>query len=108
MRRRERSVRSGVFSGNECSLFNYAQLRNRIRALLAQHSVKLPENERIYTREGRAWLDRVALKGSDAHLLQADCELHDNIEVQIASTDTLINKLAVRRCALRCELSQPA
>ncbi|HEX4164412.1 MAG TPA: transposase [Bryobacteraceae bacterium] len=47
-------------------------LRNRIRALFAQHSVKLPENESLYTK-GRAWLDRVGLPGSDAHLLRGDC-----------------------------------
>ncbi len=31
-------------------------LQNRIRALLAQHPVKLPENERIYTKQRRCWL----------------------------------------------------
>jgi len=38
----------------------------------------------------------VTLPDSDAHLLHADCELHDSIEVQIASTDTLINSLLLR------------
>ncbi len=47
-------------------------LRNRIRALLAQHSVKLPENERIYTKQGRTWLDRVTLPDTDAQLLHGD------------------------------------
>jgi len=72
-------------------------LRNRIRALLAQHSVKLPENERIYTKQGRAWLDRVILPDIDAHLLHADCELHDSIEAHIESSDGLINKLVGAR-----------
>jgi transposase len=80
-------------------------LRNRVRALLAQHSVKVPEG--LYTRKGRAWLDHLALPGSDAHLLKADCELHDSIEVQIASTDTLINKLAAEDPAVKWLISLP-
>jgi transposase len=80
-------------------------LRNRVRALLAQHSVKVPEG--LYTRKGRVWLDHLALPGSDAHLLKADCELHDSIEVQIASTDTLINKLAAEDPAVKWLISLP-
>ncbi len=82
-------------------------LRNRIRALLAQHSVKLPENERIYTKQGRAWLDRVILPDTDAHLLHGDCELHDSIEAQVESTDCLINKLAVQDPAVKWLISVP-
>jgi transposase len=82
-------------------------LRNRVRALLAQHSVKLPEHEGIYTRKGRTWLDHLTLPGSDAHLLKADCELHDSIEVQIASTDTLINKLAAEDPSVKWLISLP-
>ena len=82
-------------------------LRNRVRALLAQHSVKLPENEKIYTKQGRAWLDQVTLPDSDAHLLHADCKLHDGIEVQIASTDTLINKLAAQDPSVKWLISLP-
>jgi transposase len=82
-------------------------LRNRVRALLAQHSVKLPDNERLYTKQGRAWLDQVTLPDSDAHLLHADCKLHDNIEEQIASTDTLINKLAAQDPSVKWLISLP-
>jgi transposase len=82
-------------------------LRNRIRALLAQHSVKLPENERIYTKQGRAWLDRVILPDTDAHLLHEDCELHDGIEAQVESTDCLINKLATQDPAVKWLISVP-
>ena len=46
-------------------------LRNRVRALLAQHSVKLPDDVDLYTRSGRAWLEGVQLPGSDAQLLRA-------------------------------------
>ena len=82
-------------------------LRNRVRALLAQHSVKLPENESLYTKQGRAWLDQVTLPDSDAHLLHADCKLHDDIEGQIASTDTLINKLAAQDPSVKWLISLP-
>jgi transposase len=82
-------------------------LRNRVRALLAQHSVKLPENESLYTKQGRAWLDQVMLPDSDAHLLHADCKLHDDIEVQIASTDTLIAKLAAQDPSVKWLISLP-
>ena len=95
MRLRERFVLFGVSSDTGCSSSSYERcFENRVRALLAQHSVKLPENESLYTKQGRAWLDQVRLPDSDAHLLHGDCKLHDDIEVQIASTDTLINKLA--------------
>jgi transposase len=82
-------------------------LRNRIRALLAQHSVKLPESDGLYTRKGRNWLDHLTLPGSDAHLLKADCDLHDSIEGQIASTDTLINKLAAEDPSVKWLISLP-
>ncbi len=48
-------------------------LRNRIRALLAQHSVRLPENERLYTKQGRAWLDRVSLPDSELRKQSSTC-----------------------------------
>ncbi len=82
-------------------------LRNRIRALLAQHSVKLAESERIYTKQGRTWLDRVTLPDTDAQLLHGDCELHDSIELQIAATDTLINKLAAQDASVKWLISLP-
>ena len=47
------------------------------------------------------------LPDSDAHLLHADCKLHDNIEVQIASTDTLINKLAAQDPSVKWLISLP-
>ena len=81
--------------------------RNRIRALLAQHSVKLPESGGLYTSKGREWLDNLALPGSDAHLLKTDCELHDSIEAQIASTDTLIDKLAAEDASVKWLISLP-
>lgn len=56
--------------------------------------MKLPENESLYTKQGKAWLDCLKLPDSDAHLLHSDCKLHDDIKVQVGSTDTLINKLA--------------
>jgi transposase len=82
-------------------------LRNRIRALLAQHSVRLPENEQLYTKQGRAWLEKVTLPDSDAHLLRGDCELHDNIEVQIESTNALIKKLAAQDLSVKWLISLP-
>jgi transposase len=82
-------------------------LRNRIRALLAQHSVRLPENDQIYTKQGRAWLEKVTLPDSDAHLLRGDCELHDNIEVQIESTNALIKKLAAQDSSVKWLISLP-
>lgn len=82
-------------------------LRNRVRALLAQHSVKLPDNVDLYTRSGRAWLEGVRLPASDAHLLRADCELHDDIEAQVKLTEVLIDKLAAKDPSVRWLVSVP-
>jgi transposase len=82
-------------------------VRNRMRALLAQHSIMPPENERLFTRQGRVWLGQVSLPASDAQLLQGDCELHDSLEVQIDSTDVLIHKLAMEDPAVRWLISLP-
>jgi transposase len=82
-------------------------LRNRIRALLAQHSVRLPESDQIYTQQGRAWLAKVTLPDSDAALLRGDCELHDSIEVQIESTNALIKTLAAQDPAVKWLTSLP-
>ncbi len=60
-----RTVRLCGYSGKECSSCCLrTMLRNRVRALLAQHSVKLPENASLYTKQGRAWLDQVTLPDS--------------------------------------------
>ena len=65
------------------------------------------ENESLYTKQGRAWLDQVKLPDSDAHLLHADCKLRNDIEVQIASTDTLINRLAAQDPSVKWLISLP-
>ncbi len=49
----------------------------------------------------------MTLPDSDTHLLHADCKLHDDIEVQVGSTDTLINKLAAQDPSVKWLISLP-
>jgi transposase len=69
-------------------------LKNRVRALLVQHSVDLPEVTDLFGSSGRAWLRTVMLPEPDGALLKEDLVLLDVLYAQIMATDGLLKELA--------------
>ena len=69
-------------------------VKNRIRALLAQHAVELPKLSDLFGKSGLAWLRQVELPGPDASLFHEDLQLLQVFAEKIASTEHLIEELA--------------
>jgi len=69
-------------------------VKNRIRSLLAQHAVKLPEVSDLFGKAGWRWLEELRLPEPDASLLREDAKLLKVLGEQIAATEVLIGKLA--------------
>lgn len=69
-------------------------VKNRIRALLAQHTLKLPEVSDLFGKAGRGWLEGLALPGPDGSLLGEDLALLSVVGERIAATQALIERLA--------------
>jgi len=69
-------------------------IKNRIRALLAQHAVKLPEVSDLFGKRGLAWLEELGLPEPDGSLLDEDLSLLSVMRERIAATDSLIERLA--------------
>jgi transposase len=69
-------------------------LKNRVHALLTQHATVLPDVTDLYGKAGCAWLEQLALPGSDAQLLRDDLGLLVSLRERIHSTDHLIAQLA--------------
>jgi len=69
-------------------------VKNRIRALLSQHAVALPELSDLYGKTGLRWLGQVQLPDLDGRLLRDDIKLLVQLTDAIASTDNLIEELA--------------
>jgi transposase len=69
-------------------------IKNRIQALLAQHSVKCPEVSDLYGKEGMRWLKGIELPVPDGQLLSEDISLIEMLEERIATTEGLIEELS--------------
>jgi transposase len=69
-------------------------LKNRIRALLTQHAVMLPDVTDLYGKAGLEWLRELTLCEPDGRLLRDDLDLLKALREHIASTDSLIAELA--------------
>jgi transposase len=69
-------------------------VKNRIAALLAQHSVQRPGVSDLYGKAGLAWLEAVRLPEPDGRLLQEDLDLLKVLQERIAATEGLIQELA--------------
>jgi transposase len=69
-------------------------VKNRIRALLAQHAVKLPEGSDLFGKAGRRWLERLRLPEPDGSLLREDVALLGVLDQRVAATESLIRRLA--------------
>jgi transposase len=69
-------------------------LKNRVRALLSQHAMVLPETSDLYGKAGLRWLREVVLPDPDGRLLQEDLEVLEVLQKRITATDSLIKELA--------------
>ena len=69
-------------------------VKNRIRALLTQHSIELPKISDLFSKSGLAWLQQVELPGPDGSILREDLNLLKVFAEKIASTERLIDQLA--------------
>jgi|SRR5579871_1173959 len=69
-------------------------VKNRVRALLTQHSVELPKLTDLFGKSGLVWLRKVELPSPDGHILREDLELLKVFTEKIASTERLIAQLA--------------
>ena len=66
-------------------------VKNRMRALLTQHSVALPKLSDLFGKSGLAWVE---LPGPDGRVLRGDLELLKVFAEKIDSTERLIEQLA--------------
>ncbi len=69
-------------------------IKNRARALLAQHTVAIPEVSDLFGKAGFQWLNGLSLPEPDGSLLACDLELLQALQVRIATTTARINELA--------------
>lgn len=69
-------------------------LKNRIRALLAQHSVDSPEVSDLYSKKGLQWLKNLKLSEPDGKLLNEDLDFLLVLSERIAATEVLILELS--------------
>lgn len=82
-------------------------LKNRIKALLAQHSIVIPEFSDLYGKKGFQWLRSLKLAEPDGKLLDEDLELLIVLNERIAATEDLIAKLSEGDQAVEWLLSLP-
>lgn len=75
-------------------------LKNRIRALLSQYAIALPEVSDLYGKMGLRWLRAVRLPEPDGRLLTEDLQFLETLEARIVATETLIEELAAGDQAL--------
>lgn len=69
-------------------------VKNRIRALLSQHEVRMPEVSDLFGKVGLTWLETVELTQPDGALLQEGRELLVFLKAKVNATEKLIQELA--------------
>lgn len=69
-------------------------VKNRIRALLSQHAIVLPDVTDLFGKAGLAWLQQLILPDPDGRLLRDDRGLLATLRERITGTDHLIAQLA--------------
>ena len=69
-------------------------LKNRIKALLAQHEVTPPKVTDLFGKQGRLWLQQLTLPHPDGPLLSEDLELFEVLSKRITNTEALIGEIA--------------
>ena len=82
-------------------------VKNRIRALLAQHSVVVPEVSDLFGKAGSGWLCGLALPEPDGRLLADDLELLQTLQARIVTTTAWVNELATGDEVVRWLASVP-
>lgn len=85
----KRVLRQRLFLVQLCTM-----VKNRIRALLAQHEIHLPEVSDLFGKAGMEWLETVRLTQPDGALLLEDRELLVFLKARVNSTEKLIQALA--------------
>jgi transposase len=71
-----------------------SMVKNRVAALLAQHSVQQPEVSDLYGKAGLQWLREVHLPEPDGALLEEDIRLLEVLGERIADSEGLLKELA--------------
>lgn len=84
-----------------------SMVKNRVRALLAQHAVELPEVSDLFGKAGREWLGSVKLPDADGQLLSEDLELLGFLGERIEATEDLIKELSAGDFAVKWLASIP-
>ena len=69
-------------------------LKNRVQALLAQHSVVRPRLSDLFGAAGMRWLEALELPAPDENLLREQVSLLEVLGERIRCTDKLIGELA--------------
>lgn len=70
-------------------------IKNRISALLSQHSIQRPPVTDLFGKRGLTWLRALQLPYPDGQLLQEDLTLLDALTARITTTDMLIRELTI-------------
>lgn len=82
-------------------------VKNRIRALLAQHPLEPPSVSDLYGKVGMRWLMGLQLPDPDGWLLREDLELLEGLHERIGQPDVLIEMLSEGDEAVRWLKSLP-
>lgn len=69
-------------------------VKNRISALLAQHSTGRPELSDLYGKAGKQWLRTLELEEPDGSILQDELGLLEVLQERIKATEKLLRELA--------------
>lgn len=84
------------------------RVKNRIRALLAQHSLELPGTTNLRTKKALVWLkDEAEIPEPDASILRGDVALLEALKEREKGTEGLIEELAADDPAVRVLRSLP-
>lgn len=82
-------------------------VKNRIRALLTQHAVAVPEVSDLFGKAGLRWLQDLMLPDPDERLLAGDLDLLQGLQARIAATNHWIAELATGDDVVRWLASVP-
>ena len=82
-------------------------VKNRISALLAQHSIQRPDLSDLYGKAGKKWLRALVLKEPDGSILRENLGFLEVLQERIKSTQKLLRELAAGDEAVQWLRSMP-
>jgi len=82
-------------------------VKNRVKALLAQHEVTQPDVSDLFGKKGCEWMSALELPSPDGELLKEDLALLKVMNERIESTEALIGRMAEGDAAIGWLLSLP-